>query len=162
MDLSRSLKLAFCARGDQQRKGIDYFETYAPVVQWTTVRLMLILEVEVLLKLKSKQGDITAAFLHAEVPEGQNIYVEMPHGFRKKGKCLRLRRFLYGLAASPREFWLYLVGVLEKSGLKQSSLDPCLFIGDKVICIVYVDDLLFWAKDESDIDSVATSLRDLG
>lgn len=158
--LIKKFKARFCARGDQQRKGIDYFETYAPVVQWTTVRLMLILEV--LLKLKSKQGDITAAFLHAEVPEGQNIYVEMPHGFRKKGKCLRLRRFLYGLAASPREFWLYLVGVLEKSGLKQSSLDPCLFIGDKVICIVYVDDLLFWAKDESDIDSVATSLRDLG
>ena len=158
--LIKKFKARFCARGDQQRKGIDYFETYAPVVQWTTVRLMLILEV--LLKLKSKQGDITAAFLHAKVPEGRNIYVEMPHGFRKKGKCLRLNRYLYGLAESPREFWMYLVDVLDKSGLKQSSLDPCLFIGDKVICIVYVDDLIFWAKDEADIDSVATSLRDLG
>ena len=33
----------------------------------------------------------------------------------------------------------------------QSNLDPCLFIGDISIYIVYVDDLIFWAKDESDI-----------
>ena len=35
------------------------------------------------------------------------------------------------------------------------NLDPCLFIGDKVICIVYADDLIFWAKDESDIHDLA-------
>jgi len=50
----------FCAHGDQQVKGIHYFETYAPVVQCTTVRLMLILEMP--LDLKFKQGDVTAAF----------------------------------------------------------------------------------------------------
>jgi hypothetical protein len=37
---------------------------------------MLILEV--LLGLKSKQGDITAAFVHADVEKGEDIYVEMP------------------------------------------------------------------------------------
>mmetsp|Transcript_12103 Transcript_12103/g.26309 ORF Transcript_12103/g.26309 Transcript_12103/m.26309 type:complete len:131 (+) Transcript_12103:742-1134(+) len=55
----KKFKARFCARGDQQKEGIDFFETYAPVAQWTTVRLMLILEV--LLNLKSKQGDVTAA-----------------------------------------------------------------------------------------------------
>ena len=86
--LIKKFKARLCARGDQQEYGIDYFETYAPVVQWTTVRLMLILEV--LLDLKSKQGDVTCAFLHAKVPEGQKIYVNMPMGFRKKGKSLLL------------------------------------------------------------------------
>ena len=35
----------FCARGDQQLSCVDFFKTYAPVVQWTTICLMLILEV---------------------------------------------------------------------------------------------------------------------
>ena len=72
--LIKKFKARFCARGDQQLEGIDFFETYAPVVQWTTVRLMLILEV--LLNLKSKQGDVTAAFLHVEIPDGEHVYVQ--------------------------------------------------------------------------------------
>ena len=43
--LIKEFKARFCARGDMQLEGIDFFEMYAPVVQWTTVRLMLVLEV---------------------------------------------------------------------------------------------------------------------
>jgi len=57
--LIKKFKARFCARGDQQLHGIDFFETYVPVVQWTTIRLMFVLEV--LLGLKSLQGDITCA-----------------------------------------------------------------------------------------------------
>ena len=45
---------------------------------------MLILET--ILGSKSKQGDVTAAFLHADLPEGEDIYVKMPRGFGKKRK----------------------------------------------------------------------------
>ena len=62
-----------------QLEGIYFFKTYAPVVQWTTVRLMLILEV--LLGLKSKQGDVTADFLHEYLGEDEKIFVDMPQGF---------------------------------------------------------------------------------
>ncbi len=88
--MPRKFKARFCAQGDQQLEGIDFFETYAPVVQWTTVRLMLILEI--LLDLKSKQGDVTAAFLHGELGEDEKVYVEMPLGFRKAGKVLKLNK----------------------------------------------------------------------
>ena len=156
----KKFKARFCARGDQQKEGIDFFETYAPVVQWTTVRLMLILEV--LLNLKSKQGDVTAAFLHASVEKDEKIYVHMPRGFSKPGKVLKLKKTLYGLRQSPRAFWKYMVQKMADVGMPQSDLDPCLFIGEKVICIVYVDDLLFWARDETDISEVALKLRDIG
>ena len=56
----QKFKARFCARGDQQIKGVDYFETYSPVFMWTTIQLMLILEC--LLDLKSKQGDVNCAF----------------------------------------------------------------------------------------------------
>ena len=156
----KGFKGRLCARGDQQVEGVDFFETYAPVVQWTTIRLMLILEV--LLGLKSKQGDVLAAFLHAKLPDDEHVYVEMPVGFRQPGKVLKLKKTLYGLRQSPRAFWKYMVEKMESCGLQQSKFDPCLFIGEKVICVCYVDDLIFWSRDEADIDSVAMQLRGVG
>lgn len=156
----KKFKARFCARGDQQLEGIDFFETYAPVVQWTTVRLMLILEI--LLGLKSKQGDITAAFLHADLDEKEKVYVQMPLGFRQKGKVLRLRKTLYGLRQSPRAFWKYLTEKMQLCGLEQTKFDPCLFVGKKVICIAYVDDLIFWGRDVKDINDLANALIEQG
>ena len=40
-------------------------------------------------------------------------------------------------------------------GLTQAPFDPCLFIGEKVIAICYVDDLIFWARNEKDIVELA-------
>jgi hypothetical protein len=63
--LLKKFKALSCAQGDQRLEGIDFFGTYAPVVQWATIRLMLFLEI--LLGLKSMQGDVTCAFLHADL-----------------------------------------------------------------------------------------------
>ena len=105
--LIKKFKARFCARGDQQVEGVDYFETYAPVIMWVTICLMLILEC--LLDLKSKQGDVTCAFLHAHLEPKEEVYVHMPRGFKQfdsKGnsKVLKLKRTLYGLRQSPRAF----------------------------------------------------------
>ena len=70
-----------------QLEGIYFFEAYAPVVQWTSVSLILI--IEVLLKLNSKQGDTTSAFLHAKLEENEKVFFEIPKGFEqydKRGK----------------------------------------------------------------------------
>ncbi len=47
-------------------------------------------------------------------------------------------------------------------GLEQSKFDPCLFIGTKVICVVYVNDIIFWSKDTVDINSSAMPSHELG
>jgi hypothetical protein len=89
-----------CADGSQQQFGIDYTNTYAPVVNWTTVRILLILSV--LLDLKSQQVDYVQAFPQATLPEGEHIYMDIPAGYHYDGPTsgdhvLRLKKNLYGL-----------------------------------------------------------------
>ncbi len=129
----------FCAHGDQQLEGIDFFETYTPVVQWTTVCLMLILEN--LLGLKSKQVDVTAAFLHATLEESEKVYMEKPLGFKQRGsngkfKVLCLKKTLYGLFQHPCAFWKFLTKKLGNCGLHQAPFDPCFFTGKRSLLFV--------------------------
>ena len=128
--LIKKFKAWFCAQGNMQLEGVDFFETYAPVVQWTTIWLMFILEV--LLGLKSKQGDVTCAFLHANLASDKTVYVDMPLGFNIKSKngkqqVLKLNKTLYGLFQSPRAFWKYIIKKLESCGLKQTKFEPFSF-----------------------------------
>ena len=55
---------------------------------------------------------------------------------------------------SPIYFFRYLIKRLERQGLKPSDLDPCLFIRDRLIVIIYVDDVLVYARDNKGIDNL--------
>ena len=155
----KKLKARFCVRGDKQIEGKDYFETYAPVVSWATVRLLLILSV--VMNWVSVQVDYTDAFIQA--PIDCDVFVEMPRGFLQKGKVLHLNKGLYGLCQSSRNFFLYLKQTLEKCGMKQrNDLDPCLFIGRNTICLVYVDDCIFFSPSKDHIDKLIIDIQKQG
>ena len=77
--LVRKLKARFCVRGDTQTEGVDYFESFAPVVSWTTVRLLLILSI--MLDLKTSQVDYVAAFCQAPIEDP--VFIELPQGWLK-------------------------------------------------------------------------------
>jgi hypothetical protein len=153
-------KARFCAGGHRQIEGVDFFETFAPVVNWTTNRLLLVLSQ--VLHLSTKQVDYTAAFIHA--PINDIVYVEMPRGFSEPGKVLQLRKSLYGLKQSPRNFVQHLKSNLEKYGFRNPNpdTDPCLFVTDKVICVVYVDDTLLWSPRNEWIEEAIKQLQDNG
>jgi Reverse transcriptase (RNA-dependent DNA polymerase) len=82
---AKNLKARYCARGDRQIEGVNFFDTFAPVVSWTTVRLMLILSA--ILDLSSQLVDYIAAFVHGPIdkdpkndsltPEQQVLYMSM-------------------------------------------------------------------------------------
>ncbi len=168
--LVRKLKARLCVGGHKQQAGKDFWSTFAPTVSWTTVRLLLILSAQ--LQLATRQVDYTAAFVHADIdtPPGYDdmseedkaqwgVFVEMPRGFPAPGKVLKLKKSLYGLKQSPRNFFLHLKNKLELVGFEQATeIDPCLFISDKVICLVYVDDTLLFAHKMEDIDEALDKL----
>ena len=99
-------KAWFCAHGDMQIEGVDHFETFAPVVNWTTVRLLHVLSL--ILGWSSKQVDYATAFLHAPITD--EVFVETPQGFREPGKVLKLKCSLCSLkqsllSACERKAW---------------------------------------------------------
>ena len=84
----------------------------------------------------------------------------MPQGFAEQGKVLKLRRSLYGLKQSPPNFFQHLKGKLEAVGLhSQDHVDPCLFMSDKVIMLVYVDNTLFYSPRKEWIDEAIQQIK---
>ncbi len=154
--LVKKLKARFCVRGDVQKQSIDYFDTYSPVVQWTTVHLLLIMPI--ILKLETKQVDFTFAFVQAKAEPG--TYIEMPKMFEEDGYILELNRNLYGQCHAPIKFHKHMrTGGLEQRGFKCSTFNPCLFKSSKVIILSYVDDCILFGREEKDIDEVIESLK---
>jgi len=158
----RKCKARFCVRGDKQVEGVDYFETYAPVVQWSTVRCLLIMSI--VLDLKTQQIDYSNAFCQAEIEE--EVYVELPKDFGdKQGRdmVLKLNKSLYGTKQAPRAWFLKLKESLEDRGFHQSKLDPCFFIHPDMVYLNYVDDGILIGKNgpkiESMIDDLCTTLE---
>jgi hypothetical protein len=115
-------KSRICADGSQQQHGIDYWETYAPVVHWSTVRMVLVLSA--LLKLKARQVDYTQAFPQA--PLEDDVFMRIPQGWFydtatqqlaqhqddprsfDKEHFIRLKRNLYGVKQGARNWYLHL------------------------------------------------------
>ena len=83
--LAKKFKARFCIHGDRQVEGVDFFEAWAPVVQWTTVRSRMVLATR--MNLVSAQADITAAFLHVPLGLDEHIYVQQSAGFQHDGDC---------------------------------------------------------------------------
>ena len=76
--LNKKVKAWFCARGDHQIEGMDYLETYTPVVMWTNIQLILILEC--LLDLKSKQRDVIFFHFYMHIYLRRKLGGISPHG----------------------------------------------------------------------------------
>ena len=72
---------------------------------------------------------------------------------------IRLKIILYGQAKAARLWYEKLQNGLLERVFGMSKVDPCLFMSNTVICVVYVDDCLFWARSKSYIDNVMKSFK---
>lgn len=94
-------KSRWIARGYTQEYGIDYAETFSPVVKSLTIRLVLHLAITQSWPLK--QLDVNNAFLQGTLSD--EVYVTQPPGFIDRDRphhVCRLRKALYGLKQAPR------------------------------------------------------------
>ena len=78
----RKFKARYCVRGDIQKVlSPKPLNSYYTVLQWATVRLMLILQC--ILGLQSQIIDFTDAFAQAYIPSGETILFELPREFQE-------------------------------------------------------------------------------
>ena len=148
-----SYKVRLVACGYSQVFGIDFDETYSPVIRLTSMRLLFSISAQ--LGLKIHQMDVNTAFLHADIQE--DIYITPPDGFPlpKGMNCFRLKKALYGLKQAPREWYNNMNAFLLSISFKRLYGESCLYYredkDDGTICIIslYVDDLLIAGSSQA-------------
>jgi hypothetical protein len=138
-------KARLVAKGFKQQYGIDYEETFSPVVKSATIRVILSLVVS--RGWMIRQLDVQNAFLHGYLEE--EIYMHQPPGYEDKNQphyVCRLDKALYGLKQALRAWYARLSAKLLQLGFKVSKADNSLFYlrnSDVTIFIlVYVDDII--------------------
>ena len=148
-------KARLTGRGDQMIEGLEFLESYSPVVSWTGIRLFLALTV--LLKLTPLQLDCDLAYINAELDE--IVYMNPPVGRElPPGKVWKLCKSLYGLKQSGRNWHKLLDSVLQGSNFNFHSLeeDVCLYVrtqnGVITILFIYVDDIYIASSNPNILD----------
>lgn len=143
-------KARLVAQGFSQRPGVDFQETYSPVMDAITFRFLISLAASE--KLEMRLMDVVTAYLYGSLDS--DIYMKLPEGFRMpeadKSKdrsvySIKLQRALYGLKQSGRMWYNRLSEYLLKEGYTNNAICPCVFIKKSnsgfAIIAVYVDDL---------------------
>jgi histone deacetylase 1/2 len=129
------------AKGFKQRYGIDYEDTFSPVIKMSTI--IIILSIAVSKGWSMRQLDVQNAFLHGILDE---VYMRQPPGYVDKTRpnyVCKLDKALYGLKQAPRAWYARLSTKLIALGFHASKADTSLFYFNKgsiiVFVLVYVD-----------------------
>ncbi|KAK0600695.1 hypothetical protein LWI29_017553 [Acer saccharum] len=120
-------KARLVAKGFNQRPGIDFTETYSPVVKPVTVRL--ILTFAVINGWPLRQLDVNNAFLQGSLTD--DVYMEQPVGFVDASlphHMCKLQKAIYGLRQAPHAWYNELRTFLLATGFLNSKCDASLFV----------------------------------
>jgi hypothetical protein len=140
-------KARLVVKGCGQRLGFDYLETHSPVVRMESIRAVL--AIATAKKLLIQQMDVKGAYLNGTLKE--TIYMRQPDGFEDGTKRVcHLKKTLYGLKQSGREWNAEFDTKIRAKGYKRSRADPCIYTRSDnektAIVTVWVDDLLLFAE----------------
>jgi hypothetical protein len=148
------------AKGDTQKEGEDFFDTYSPVARLTTIHILLSLAASH--GLLVHQMDVKTAFLNGELEE--EIYMTQPDRFIVKGqedKVCKLMKSLYGLKQAPKQWHEKFDVTLISTSFSVNEVIGVYYHhggGQGVILCLYIDDILMFEISLDVINEVKTFL----
>ena len=147
--------------GSRMQKGKHYWETYAPVVSWQSIRLLLTMSA--LYNWHTVQLDFVLAFPQA--PVEKDLYMDIPKGFdmsegNRKDYALKIHRNIYGQKQAGRVWNQYLVDKLVgELKFVQSKHDECVFYRGTTMYALYTDDSILAGPDKAEIDQIIKEMQ---
>ncbi|SCV67782.1 BQ2448_5393 [Microbotryum intermedium] len=146
-------KARLVARGDMQKAGRDYKETFSPTGRAASHRLLLGLAIEN--EWETRQFDVSSAYLNGEMGDVV-VHMELPDK-----SVVRLRKTLYGLCQAGREWYKVFAGWIESIGFVRTESDHAVFVkiegAHKLFLSIHVDDGLL--TGDGDLDGFITQLK---
>uniref|UniRef100_A0AAV1VBL0 Reverse transcriptase Ty1/copia-type domain-containing protein n=1 Tax=Peronospora matthiolae TaxID=2874970 RepID=A0AAV1VBL0_9STRA len=133
-------KARLVAKGFKQQYGIDYTETFSPVVKYVTLRMVV--AITKYFDWTLDQLDVVTAFLYGEMKE--KVFCAIPEGVEvdEDFDCFELVKAIYGLKQASRVWNETFYEFVCSSGFQVSDFDPCLYLkitsGECVLLLVYV------------------------
>ncbi|GKD41059.1 retrotransposon protein, putative, ty1-copia subclass [Tanacetum coccineum] len=150
-------KARLVARGFTQRAGIDYNEVFSLVVRHTSILALTTYK-----DYELEQLDVKTEFLHGNLEEV--IYMKQPPGYEQGNKICLLKKSLYGLKRSPRQWYKRIDEYMLSNGFKHSSYDSYIYYksyapGKYIYLLLYVDDMMIACKSKAEIGSTKSLLK---
>ncbi|KAJ9560758.1 LOW QUALITY PROTEIN: hypothetical protein OSB04_005918, partial [Centaurea solstitialis] len=154
-------KARLVAQGFSQQPGLDFDDTFSPVVKPATIRTVL--SISISRNWPIHQLDVKNAFLHGDLTE--TVYMRQPPGYVNSSfpdHVCRLRKALYGLKQAPRAWYHRFAVYLFSLGFLSSKTDTSLFTyhrgSDTIYLLLYVDDIILTASSPTLISMVISKL----
>ena len=158
----KSHKAQLNLHGGKQIYRLNYFKTYAPVVTWFSIRLIIIFGI---FFWALSQVDFFMAYPQA--PIKMDRYLELPQGIQtmhgnSKDHMLKLEKNIYGQKYASRVWNSFLVDKLMSIGFTPSFIDDCIFFRNDIILMVYVDDGIFLGNNDLKLQDPIKEIQHLG
>lgn len=152
-------KARLVASGDMIEKE-DEEDVFSPVAKPTTVRTLFCIANQNDSKVAFL--DIHTAFLNADIEAGRNIYMKQPRGFQMEGKICKLKKSIYGLRNSSKNWNHCFHDFLISKGFERSKYDLCLYNrcinGNRTYLLIYVDDIFIVSDNELELKNFKIEL----
>ena len=149
-------KCRLVAKGFKQKAGTNYTDIYSPVIEHSSLRM--ILSLVAVHGWKIKQVDAKNAFLNGKLES--DIYFEPPNEVKQyKDEIWKLHKGLYGLKQAPFIWYKTLRRALEAQGFTMCPHEPCIGYRSDCIIAIYVDDLLICGKTDKTNNEVVKQLE---